>query len=346
MGIIVTMSNVLILKNDRAGDLFTSLNLISTIIRDENNIKIYLSELNSEFNFFFKNIEIKKTRFNLNFVNKFVIFFDILFGNYKKIYILSPKSFYFFLPIIFKKIKFYAIVYDGKKRDRPNLFFRKYLFKYKTVSRRKINKYSYKQLQEQLVDSNVSIDKNCSNLHIPEIKQSIYRLLPQNYIFFQFRYRFFIELKWTKEDIVTFLKFLKKSTGNVVFCSDIENNKISNEYKKFFLENFSYIDLNNNTIDNKENLKNIIYLKDLSGIDMFHITKNSLINVAKEGIISHISFFHKKKSHNLFNFKISNKEDVRHQRIGYSEWCKGMGNSFSFLNSNLNKTIRKVSKFI
>ena len=178
------------------------------------------------------------------------------------------------------------------------------------------------------------------------MKQSINRLLPKNYIFFQFRYRFFIELKWTKKDIITFLKFLKKSTGNVVFCSDIENNKISNEYKKFFLENFSYIDLNNNIIDNKENLKNIIYLKDLSGIDMFHITKNSLINVAKEGIISHISFFHKKRSHNLFNFKISNKEDVRHQRIGYSEWCKGMENSFSFLNSNLNKTMRKVSKFI
>ena len=28
---------------------------------------------------------------------------------------------------------------------------------------------------------------------------------------------------------------------------------------------------------------------------MFHIIKNSLISIAKEGIISHISFFHKKK---------------------------------------------------
>ena len=340
------MSNVLILKNDRAGDLFTSLNLISTIIRDESNIKIYLSELNSEFNFFFKNVEIKKTRFNLNLVDKFLIFLDILFGNYKKIYILSPKSFYFFLPMIFKRIKFYAIVYDGKLRDRPNHFLRKYLYKYKTVSRRKINKYSYKQLQEQLVESNIAIDENYSNLHIPKIKQSINRLLPKNYIFFQFRYKFFNELKWNKEAIVTFLKFLKYSKGCVVFCSDIENNKISNEYKKFFLENFSYIDLNSNIVDKKEKQKDIYYLKDLSGIDMFYVTKNSFINIAKEGIISHISFFHKKRCHNLFNFKILNKEDVRHQRIGYSEWCKGMKNSFSFLNSDLNKTIRKISKFI
>ena len=44
--------------------------------------------------------------------------------------------------------------------------------------------------------------------------------------------------------------------------------------------------------------------------------------------------------------KILNKEDVRHQRIGYSEWCKGMKNSFSFLDSDLNKAIRKISKFI
>ena len=340
------MSNVLILKNDRAGDLFTSLSLISTIIRDEDNIKIYLSEFNSEFKFFFKNIKIKKTRFNINFVNKLTILIDILFGNYKKIYILSPKSFYFFLPMFFRKIKFYAIVYDGKKRDRPNQFLRKYLYKYKVVSRREINEYSYKQLQEQLLDSNVTVDKNYSNLYIPKINVNINKLLPQNYIFFQFRYKFFNELKWSKDEIVLFLKFLKNLKGSVVFCSDIENNKISNEYKKFFLDNFSYIDLNKNIIDNKESLKNVFYLKDLSGIDMFHIIKNSFISIAKEGIISHISFFHNKRSHNLFNFKISNKEDVRHQKIGYSEWCKGMKNSFSFLDSDLNKTIRKISKFI
>ena len=124
------MPNVLILKNDRAGDLFTSLSLISTLIRDKKNIKIYLSELNSEFSFFFKNIQTKRTNFNLNFFNKLDIFFDILFNNYKKIYILSPKSFYFFLPMIFRNIKFYAIVYDGKKRDRPSKFLRKFLHKY------------------------------------------------------------------------------------------------------------------------------------------------------------------------------------------------------------------------
>ena len=40
------MSKILILKNDRAGDLFTSLNLISTLLRDAKHADIYLSELN------------------------------------------------------------------------------------------------------------------------------------------------------------------------------------------------------------------------------------------------------------------------------------------------------------
>lgn len=340
------MSKILILKNDRAGDLFTSLKLISTLMRDFRNVKIYLSELNISFSFFFKEKNIKKVNYNLSIRNKITILYDIFINNYEKIYILSPKSFYFWLPFFFRKTQFYAIVYDGKKRDRPTNFLRKYLHKYRIVSRRKINKYSYRQFQNQLIDKNKELDENYSNLFLPKVDPNTIKLLPEKYIFFQFRYKFFNELKWSKNDIILFLNFLKNSSGSVVFCSDIENNKFSNEYKKFFSDNFSYIDLNKNTINNKENKKNIFYLKDLSGIDMFHITKNSYINIAKEGIISHISFFHNNKCHNLFNFKITNKDDIRHQKIGYSEWCKGMKHSFSLLNSNHYKTMRKISKFI
>ena len=49
------MSKILILKNDRAGDLFTSLKLISSIVENFDNTSIYLSELNSPFSFFLKN---------------------------------------------------------------------------------------------------------------------------------------------------------------------------------------------------------------------------------------------------------------------------------------------------
>ena len=43
---------ILILKNDRAGDLFTSITLISSLISHYQNVTVYLSELNEGFSFF------------------------------------------------------------------------------------------------------------------------------------------------------------------------------------------------------------------------------------------------------------------------------------------------------
>jgi len=91
------MSNdkILILKNDRAGDLFTSLLLISSLISSFNNITIFLSEFNIGFSFLFKKLNIKKINFNLSIFDKLFVIFNIYKNNYNKIYILSPKYFYF-----------------------------------------------------------------------------------------------------------------------------------------------------------------------------------------------------------------------------------------------------------
>ena len=56
---------ILILKNDRAGDLFTSLKLISSLISKYSCIKIYLSELNAGFSFFFIGKKIRVVNFSL-----------------------------------------------------------------------------------------------------------------------------------------------------------------------------------------------------------------------------------------------------------------------------------------
>ena len=340
------MSKILILKNDRAGDLFTSLKLISSIVRDFDNTKIYLSELNFSFSFFFKKSNVKKVNYNLSVLDKIKILFDVIVNKYEKIYIISPKSFFFFLPLFLRKTKFYAIVYNGKKRDRPNKFLRRFLYKYRIVSRTEINKYSYRQLQEQLIDDNIILDQNCNNLIIPQINPNIDRLISGKYIFFQFRYKFFDELKWSKNNIKLFLNFLKSKHEKVLFCSDIEDTRISNEYKRFFLDNFSYIDLNNNYKHEIPKINNIYYLKELNGVDMFHLIKKSTLSIAKEGIVSHICFFHNVKCHNLFNFKINSSADIYHQKISYSEWCQGMNFSFSFLNQDINKTIDKLKNQI
>ena len=68
--------------------------------------------------------------------------------------------------------------------------------------------------------------------------------------------------------------------------------------------------------------------------------------MSKDGIVSHISYFHNKKCYNLFNFKINNLSDYNHEKISYSEWYKGMNLNFSFLNTNIDKAIRKISKNI
>ena len=160
---------ILILKNDRAGDLFTSLKLISSLINDKTFIKIYLSELNIGFSFFFKSIKVSKLNYKLKLLDKVKVFFDILKNQYDEIFILSPKGFYFILPIIFRKVKFFAIVYDGKKRLRPSLFLRKFLYKYKIISRNKINLKSYRDLQLELLNNGHYIDHKLLNLNIPII---------------------------------------------------------------------------------------------------------------------------------------------------------------------------------
>ncbi len=50
----MTKKKILIFKNDRGGDLFTSLKLISSLLIKTNDVKIYLSELNIGFSFFLK----------------------------------------------------------------------------------------------------------------------------------------------------------------------------------------------------------------------------------------------------------------------------------------------------
>ena len=68
---------VLILKNDRTGDLFVSLKAINSILNKHINddICIYLSNINEKFSFLFPNLEKKIFSMNLNITDKLRIFF-------------------------------------------------------------------------------------------------------------------------------------------------------------------------------------------------------------------------------------------------------------------------------
>jgi len=336
---------ILILKNDRAGDLFTSLKLISSLMTKENDITIFLSELNHGFSFFFKDTKIKKINFNLNIFEKIYIFFNILTNKYDKIYILSPKYYYFFLPLVFNNIKFYSIVYNNK-RNRPSNLLRKFLYKYRIIYRNKINSKSYRDLQLELLDDENLIDNEYNNLNIPIISEKYKSLLPKKFILFQFRYLFFEKLGWGINEFNILMKKILKKYDYILFTTDFENNNFTKKYNNFFEKNYSIIDTSNyiNYINN--NNDKIFYLKNIDSLNLFLIIKESEINLAKEGIFSHISYFHKTKCHNLFNFKLNSKNDFLHEKISYSEWCKGMNFNFSFLNRDIHKASRKILKNI
>ena len=124
---------ILILKNDRVGDFFHSLRNIQHIKEYYSNykIEIYLSKINIRFSRVLnsKELLLQEVNYNLSILEKLKLFYKLMQNDYEYVFILSPKNFYFYLPLIFRKIKFLALCVDGVKRKRPGTFLRKYLFK-------------------------------------------------------------------------------------------------------------------------------------------------------------------------------------------------------------------------
>ena len=135
--------------------------------------------------------------------------------------------------------------------------------------------------------------------YIPKFPLKKKDLLPENYIFFQFRHKFFELLNWDFNQIVQFLNILKSKYEYVLFCSDKEINENTKYYVDFFLKQYSSIDFNVNQFNRKNNIK-IIYLNNLNSLDMFQVAKLAKYNIGPHGIISHLSYFHKVPSLNLF----------------------------------------------
>ena len=132
---------ILILKNDRVGDFFHSLRNIEHLRNhfSEHITDIYLSEINIRFASVLsqEKLNIIQVNYNLSFIEKFNLFLKLFRNNYEYVFILSPKNFYFFLPIVFRNTKFLGICVDNEKRKRPSIFLRKYLFKYEVNNRTK-----------------------------------------------------------------------------------------------------------------------------------------------------------------------------------------------------------------
>ena len=332
-------NKVLILKNDRTGDLFVSLNAINRIINKHSNeeILIFLSKVNHKFSFLFPTIKKRIYSMNLRLIEKLKIFIFILLNRIDTIYILTPKNFYYYLPFFFRNIKFYAITIKSSK-DRPSSFLLKYLYKYSVLDRNIIKKRnsSYK-IQENLIE----FRSNKSNLNI-DFRKTHNFSYPNDFVFFHYKHIFFNKLlKWELNIVTNLLDFLSKKYKNVLFSSELYNVKIND----FFKNKYNHYDFDNKLINNI-NKKNIFFLKNIDGYDLFDAVKKSSKIISPEGIITHMGYFLKKPVLALMHFRLNNRRDFINQIISCKEWFPPNNYEYTVLKKDFNKSINKLNKRI
>ncbi len=334
------MQKVLILKNDRVGDYFTSITSINLILNKhkDKDIEIFLSKINYKFNFIFKNLEIKIFNYNLNYLEKIRIFFYLFFNNISDIYILAPKNFYYYLPIFFRKIKFHAICIESEK-SRPSNYLKSFLYSKETLYRNNKSKIlSVYKVLENLINYKTE----CKDFVSFNFDKFNFFEFPENSTFFHYKHNLFDEkLNWSNFEIKKFIHYLAKKRNYIVFSSEL-NNK---EKNYFFYKNFNSYDFNTKKY-NKVNNDNVLFLKNIEGKDLVNAIYQCNDVIAPESGITHIGSFLNKKTLALMHFNFKNKNDIFKQIIACKEWAPLSNFQFTILKKDFSKSINKLSKLI
>ena len=329
-----------LLKNDSVGDLVHSLKAIDNITSSSKKVTIFLSKLTEKYSFLVKGpkVEIKILNYNLSLIEKVKLIFFLISNNIKNVYILSPKNFYYYLPVIFRNIKFYAICIDNiNNYKRPNLFLRRFLYKYEINDRGKIfRRESTESIQNKLT---MHDNKNSDYQFNVNIKKSeiLNNILPDKYIFFHLKKKRFDDLDWKFNELqLMFIEFTKYSK-NIIITKDIENDNNN----IIFRENYNSYDFNSKKFIDKK--KNILFLDNIVGEDLFNVIKYSHKVVAFHGMMTNLGYLLKKPVLDLFHCKIEVWEDYRSYRNSFYEFKpKYYGYDFIIPNKNIRKTIRKM----
>tara|TARA_B100000029_G_C17573914_1_gene957550 strand:+ start:1311 stop:2342 length:1032 start_codon:yes stop_codon:yes gene_type:complete len=329
-----------IFKNDAVGDLVHSLGAITNIISSSKRVTIFLSNRSKNFSFLIQNqkVKIKILNYNLTLVEKIKLIFFFIKNKINTAYILSPKSFYYFLPLIFKKTKFYGICIDNVNNyKRPNKYLRNFLYKYE-INDRSMNfrRPSTRTLQNRLTSS--SDKKTEYNINIfPEKSDILKKYLPKNYIYFHFKKKIFDELNWSFNDFYSILNEFIKYSNYVVVTKDIE---IDNN-NKLFRENFSFYDFKKGEYNNKN--RKILFFDNIEGINLFDTIKHSQKVVAFHGMMTNLGFLLKKPVLDLYHCKINSWSDYRRYRNSFYEF-KPKYKDYDFIipKKDIKKTLMKM----
>ncbi len=338
------MSNkhIVVLKNDAVGDLVHSIKAIENLISDEQikKITIFLSYLNKDFSFLFNNkkIDIKILNNNLNIIDKIKLFIYLAKEKVNEVFILTPKSFYYFLPIFFFRIKFYAICINNiNGYKRPIKFLRRFLYKFEINDRAA----TFKRDSTLKIQNNLTYKSNVKRIEkkiVLNVNMYLKQYIPSDYFYFHLNKKRLNSLKWGIDELKELFKEFLKYSNQVVITKDIEidqNNKI-------LKDNFNSIDLKNKKfIDRKSK---IIFFDNVYGEDLYNLIRLSKKVIAFHGMMTNLASIEKKSVLDLFYCKIENWNDYRNYRNSFYEF-KPSYNGYDFIipKKDIKQTIKKIN---
>ena len=335
------MKNIIIFKNDRLGDLFHSLNGINNIMNEhrDDNIEIYLSNYSRSFSFLFDktNVKINYLNYSLSLIEKLKIFKIFLNNSIDKVYILSPKNFFFYLSFFFKKTKFYGVTIKEKNKERPITYINKFLFKFRT-NNRKVKKRgeSIKYIIEDLCSNNLQSNDRIININ-PKSNFNFEIFSQNKYCHFHFKKFLYEKKNWSFSNLNTFLNIIIKNKYKVLLTSDIEKN----EFNKIFKDKFKTIDFaDSNTNELPSDLTDdIIYLENIKSLDLFNLIKNASLIVSPHGTMTVMASYLKVPVFDIFDNTIN--------KIAFYEYKPDNKNyKFMILKSFSEKQIIKIERLL
>ena len=338
------MSNkhIVVLKNDAVGDLVHSIKAIENLISDDQikKITIFLSYLNKDFSFLFNNekIDIKILNNNLNIIDKIKLFIYIAKEKINEVFILTPKNFYYFLPIFFYRIKFYAICIDNiNGYKRPIKFLRRFLYKFEINDR----SATFKRDSTLKIQNNLTYKSNVKGIEkkiILNVNKYLKQYIPSSYFYFHLNKKRLDSLKWGIDELKELFKEFLKYSNQVVITKDIEIDKNN----KILKDNFNSIDLKNKKfIDRKSK---IIFFDNVYGEDLYNLIRLSKKVIAFHGMMTNLASIEKKSVLDLFYCKIENWNDYRNYRNSFYEF-KPSYNGYDFIipKKDIKQTIKKIN---
>jgi hypothetical protein len=321
------------------GDLFNSLDGINAILKDNPNtkIEIILSKISQKLSFLFDidNVTVSFAPYHLTLIDKFKLFLKIFNSSFDKIYILSPKNFYYYLTLFFNS-KFYAITIVNSSKSRPFNFLLKKLFRYNVNNRdnKKINDNINSLIFNLCSSKKLSLYKNVLNHNPPcSILFQSHSHLFENFIHIHYKDFIFKKNGWSN---VSFFKLLNNLAyeHKVILTSDYG----FFEYQEIFLSNFSYLDFDN-SIDKIDLKKNIHYLHNINTSDLFKLISLSKTVISPHGAMTVMASYLKKNVIDIFDTSI-NLNAFREYKPRNKNY------NFFIIKPDFDKILFKIKKFL